>query len=250
LSHVGELPYLSATQLADLLRLLREQAGVSPEQIIERAGHSLALLAQRLLADDLVDRPVVVLAGRGSNGAGGLAAARHLIEHGAWVQIVLTHPPGEYQTAAGQQLAALATLGAPLAWAEEGWELPPADLVIDALIGCGLHGAPHGKARELIHLANSSVAPLLSLVAPSGLDVNSGALATPHIAAAATLALALPTVGLVRQPGRSACGALYLADLGIPLHLYAQLGLTVPPHLGRDPITPWNVENERALTNA
>ena len=42
-------------------------------------------------------------------------------------------------------------MGAPLAWAEEGWELPPCDLLLDAVIGYGLRGDPRGRAREVIH---------------------------------------------------------------------------------------------------
>src|SRR5690606_35300752 len=113
--------------------------------------------------------------------------------------------------------------GAPLAWAEEGWELPLCDLVIDAIIGVGLQGEPQGKARDLIQLANSSAAPILSLDVPSGVDAGSGAPATPHVAAAAMLALALPKQGLLVDAARRACGELYLADLGVPLALYAEL---------------------------
>ena len=103
-----------------------------------------------------------------------------------------------------------------MAWAEEGWELPPCDLVIDAIIGYGLRGDPRGKARDLIQLANSSVAPILSLDTPSGLDTESGHLFLPHIRAAATLTLALPKRGLVLFPGRAAAGHVRVADIGIP----------------------------------
>ena len=61
-------------------------------------------------------------------------------------------------------------MGAALAWAEDGWEMPPCDLLIDAVIGCGLRGEPRGAARSLIQLANSSAAPILSLDTPSGVD--------------------------------------------------------------------------------
>src|SRR5690606_35235460 len=136
---------------------------------------------------------------------------------GAWVQVLCTHPPDECRDAAAHQLATLQAMGASPAWAEEGWELPPCDLVIDAIIGCGLHGEPQDKARDLIQLANSSMAPILSLDVPSGLEAAGGQVLTPHIQAAATLTLSLPKNGLLVEPGRGACGDLYLADIGIPL---------------------------------
>lgn len=241
------LPALTTEQMREVDRLMVEKFGIQLFQMMENAGRNLALLAGRLLAsdddeDDLLDRPIVVLAGPGNNGGGGLVAARHLLNWGAWVQIVLTHPPGELPPGVMKsQLSILQQMHAPLAWAEEGWELPPADLVIDALIGYGLSGMPRGRAADLIHLANSSVAPILSLDAPSGLDTTSGALYDPHISAAATMTLALPKLGLLHQRARAACGRLFLADISVPSTLYEQLGLDVPPLFAADTVIPLKV---------
>jgi len=244
-----EIPLLSTDQMREVAGLMVEEYQIEPLQTLEKVGRNLALLAKQLLDGDIVDRPLVVLAGRGHNGAGGLVAARHLLNWGAWVQVLLTHPPEDYAGVAAHQLAILQALDAPLAWAEEGWELPLADLVIDALIGYGLRGDPMGKARDLIQLANSSHAPILSLEAPSGLDVTSGSLHTPHIRAAATMMLTLPSMGLFVEPGLRACGQLYLADSGVPPQLYARLGLDVPPLFSRDTIVSIDVVDGRAVSN-
>lgn len=240
------LPALNPAQLREVDRLLVEIYGIELSQVLENAGRNLALLAKRLLDDDLVDRPIVVLAGRGNNGAGGMAAARHLLNWGAWVQVVCASPQDEFHDAATRQLATLQAMGASFAWAEEGWELPPCDLILDAIIGCGLHGAPQDKARDLIHLANSSTAPILSLDVPSGLEAAVGQVLVPHIQATATLTLALPKTGLLVMPGRDACGDLYLGDIGVPPMLYEQLGIQVPPIFARDPILPLHVIDGRA----
>ncbi|MCX6043606.1 MAG: NAD(P)H-hydrate epimerase [Chloroflexi bacterium] len=245
-----ELPNLSVEQMHEVDRLMREDYQIEVLQIMENAGHKLALLAKRLLDDDVVDRAIVVLAGRDSKGGGGLVAARHLLEWGAWVQVLLTHPLADYTGIPAQQLAVLQAMDAPLAWAEEGWELPPADLVIDALIAHDTRSDRHGKVRDLIQLANSSVAPILSLEAPSGLDLVTGQLNTPHIHAAATLTLALPKAGLLSEPGVSAIGQLYVADISVPPQLYARLGLDVPPLFDRDSITPIAVIEGKAVIEA
>ncbi len=235
------LPSLTTAQMVEVDRLMIDRYGITLLQMMENAGRNLALLAKQLLEDDLVDRPIVLLAGRGNNGGGGLVAARHLLNWGAWVQIVLTHPVEAYGGVAAHQLRILQAMDAPLAWAEEGWELPPADLLLDALIGYGLQGEPQGKARELIHLANSSVAPILSLDAPSGLDAATGELFTPHIHATATMTLALPKRGLLAATAQTAIGDLYLADISVPPDLYTQLALTVPPIFSVDPLLPVTV---------
>ncbi|HRJ41786.1 MAG: NAD(P)H-hydrate epimerase [Caldilineaceae bacterium] len=237
------LPSLSTAQMVEVDRLMIVEYHIELLQMMENAGRNLALLAKRLLDGDVADRPVVVLAGRGNNGGGGLVAARHLLNWGAWVQLLLTHRPEEYRGVPAHQLSILTAMDAPLAWAEDGWELPPADLIIDALIGYGLQGNPTGNAATLISLANSNIAPILSLDAPSGLDSNSGQLYNPHINATATMTLALPKAGLLTAPARPAVGQLYLADISVPPALYQRLGLDVPPLFAADPILPVEIRD-------
>jgi NAD(P)H-hydrate epimerase len=236
-----QLPALSSEQMREVDRLMVDEFRLTLIQMMENAGRNLALLAKEMLDEDIQDRPIVVLAGRGNNGGGGLVAARHLLNWGAWVQVLLSHPPEEYSGVPAQQLAILEAMGLPIAWAEEGWELPPADLIIDAIIGYGLSGAPQGTAADLIRLANSSRAPILSLDAPSGLDSSSGQLFTPHIQATATLTLALPKTGLLAAGAATAVGQLYLADISVPPQLYEALDLDVPPIFAADTVLAMNV---------
>ncbi len=241
------LPTVTTAQMQEVDRLMVEEYQITLLQIMENAGRALALVAKKLLEEDVLDRPIVVLAGRGNNGGGGLVAARHLLNWGAWVQVVCSYPPEGYAGAPAQQLRILQAMGAPLAWAEEGWELPPCDLLIDAIIGYGLRGDPRGPARGLIQLADSSAAPVLSLDAPSGVDSAGGQLFSPHLQAAATMTLALPKTGLLVDAARAACGDLYLADISVPPALYAHLGLDVPPIFAHDPIVRWDVVGAEAV---
>lgn len=224
-----------------------EEHHISFLQMMEQAGRNLAQLAQRLLQDKPHDRSVVLLAGRGHKGGVGLIAAHHLLQAGAWVQVVLTRPPADHEVATAQTLANLQEMQALLAWAEEGWELPPADLVIDALLGDGLQGEPQGTARNLIQLANSSMAPILSLDAPSGLEAATGSFYTPHIHATVTMQLAWPKTALLQESVRIACGELFLADIGAPHALYVQLGFNGPPLFARDSLLPFGVEHSSAV---
>ena len=134
-------PALSTEQMREVDRLMIEAYGIELIQMMENAGRNLALLARRMLSD-VVDRSIVVLAGRGNNGGGGLVAARHLHNWGAWVQVLCSYPPQDYTGVPAHQLSTLQAMDVPLAWADEGWELPACDLVIDAIIGYGLRGDP------------------------------------------------------------------------------------------------------------
>ena len=237
------VPTVTNAQMKEMDRLMVDVYGIGWIRMMENAGHSLATLARQMLGNDVMDRPIVVLAGRGNNGGGGLAAARHLLNWGAWVQVVWSSPPEAYQRVPACQLAIVQAMGAPLAWAEEGWELPPADLLVDAIIGYGLRGNPRGPARHLIQLAQSSAAPILSLDTPSGIDTGNGHVFDVHIQATATLTLALPKTGFCQPAAAAACGDLYVADISVPPDLYRRLGLEVAGLFARSSVIPLAVED-------
>jgi NAD(P)H-hydrate epimerase len=244
------IPTMTKAQMDELDARLKADFVLEPIRIVEIAGYALASLARQMLDGEVGNRSVVVLAGRNMTGSGGLAAARHLLNWGAWVQILLTHRLELITDEPFLELAALEQMGAPLAWAEEGWELPPADLVIDAIAGDELRGHARGKARDLIHLANSSAAPILSLHAPSGVDADTGRAYRPHVKATATMLTMLPPVGLLGDETLPACGRLYLADAGIPLAAYAEMGLEIPPVFARNPLVPLTVVDGQVTADA
>lgn len=209
------LPALTADQMREVDRVMLDEQHIDLIQMMENAGRNLADLAQHRYAP----ANVVVLAGPGGNGGGGLVAARHLANRGAQVHVVIAND-NQRVPATERQLDILRRMDIPTLVE------PPqhSDFVVDALLGYSLRGNPHGRAASLIDWANTGSAPILSLDTPSGLDVTTGEAATPCIRADATLTLALPKVGLLRSPQ---VGELYLADISVPPQVYARLGLTV-----------------------
>jgi NAD(P)H-hydrate epimerase len=229
-----ELPALSTAQMVEVDRLMIEDYGILLIQMMENAGRNLADLAQAMLGGDVLDRPILTLAGRGNNGGGGLVAARHLANRGADVQVMLARSMEDFGGVPAHQLEILLAMGVSVTTAGDGWELPSADLILDALIGYGLNGNPSGAAAGLIQLANSHPAAILSLDAPSGLDAGGGRVYDPSIRAAATLTLALPKAGLYAAPAMT--GDLFVADISVPPALYEELGLDLPPLFADSPI--------------
>jgi len=208
------VPGIDVAQMRAVDRSMIEDFHIELAQMMENAGRNLADFARSLFSP----RSVAVLAGPGGNGGGGLVAARHLHNRGTAVTVTLAAHHVAPVTA--HQLDIVERLGV-----EVRDEPPPADVIIDALIGYGLSGDPGGRFAELIDWANATSAPVLALDTPSGLDLTAGIAATPCIQADATMTLALPKVGLGRT---AAIGALYLADISVPPALFATMGLEVP----------------------
>lgn len=215
------VPALSVTQMREVDRVAVEKGTPSLLQMMENAGRNLAEAAVARLGKSWPETPLTVFTGSGNNGGGGLVAARHLVNHGGEVNVVLAEG-GRANPVVEQQFAVLADTPARVG-------LVPLDagLVIDALIGYGLTGAPHGSVAELIAAINESSTDVISLDVPSGLDADTGNTPGPAVVASETLTLALPKRGLTA----SAAGDVWLGDLGIPVGVYARVGVEVPPTL-------------------
>jgi NAD(P)H-hydrate epimerase len=104
--------------------------------------------------------------------------------------------------------------------------LGPADLVVDGLLGYSQAGSPRGATAQLIEATAGR--RILALDVPSGLELATGTLHTPHVVAEATLTLAAPKHGLRAPDAAAAVGQLYLADISVPPLVWERLGLTHP----------------------
>jgi NAD(P)H-hydrate epimerase len=153
--------------------------------LIERAGFAAARAARRMLAGGY-GRRVVVVAGRGNNGADGRAAARVLARHGAAVVVVeATDARIEVRLAAAS-----------------------ADLIIDAAYGTGLsrsYAPPHPGAT-----------PVLAVDIPSGLSGLTGRpIGDAAVRATRTVTFAAYKPGLLLGQGPEHAGLVEVADIGL-----------------------------------
>jgi len=219
------IPTVTMDQMREVDRIMIQDLHIELNQMMENAGRNLARLAF------LRFRPsrVVVLAGPGGNGGGGLVAARHLANWGVGISVVLGKEREEMGPVPAHQLDVLDRMSVPTVA-----EPSTADLVIDALIGYSLRGNPRGRAADLIEWTGDQAAPVLSLDTPSGLDVTTGEPGRPSVSAAATLTLAAPKTGLLAA---DSVGDLYLADISVPPAVYDAFGMEMPADLfGEDTV--------------
>lgn len=214
-------------------RLMIEEALVSLVQMMENAGRNLAVLARYLVGGDVAGRRISVLAGPGGNGGGGLVAARHLVNAGAAVCVVLSRAPAETTDVPRLQHEILERMDVEIGVAPGGMRAD-SELVIDALLGYSQSGDPRGAAAELIRLTEG--ARVLSLDTPSGLELSTGDVRDPAVVADATMTLALPKEKLAGPDAAPHVGELYLADISVPQAVYQQIGRGHATPFGRSPL--------------
>jgi NAD(P)H-hydrate epimerase len=234
------VPAVTAAQMREVDRIAVEEFGLSILQMMENAGRNLAQHAMDMLNG--ARGTITVLAGSGGNGGGGLCCARHLHNHGIKVQVVLSKKTAMLTGAARNQLRILQAVGvdpvgpdqAKADIADSGrTSVYPSEavrrsqVVVDALIGYSLRGAPRGPVAELIDVCNRHAARVLSLDVPSGLNATTGEAPGRIVRPERTLTLALPKTGLDHVTGE-----IYLADIGIPPEVFQQLGLSYEPPFG------------------
>ena len=227
---IEDIPFLTTDQMREVDRAMIEDYHIELIQMMENAGRNLAHLARdRFLGGDASGRQVVVLAGTGGNGGGGLVCARRLHNWGAEVVVFKTKSDTDFRGVPAHQLDVLRRMKVSVHDAEQLQEMCTPDLIVDAVIGYSLSGDPMGTAATMIRWANLQHSPVLSLDAPSGIDTTSGQIHSPAIRADATMTLALPKEGLRTGGVREAVGELYLADISVPPGLYDSQALGLSP---------------------
>src|SRR3954470_19855434 len=186
-------------------------------------GFALMLSAGQAVAEAAMDLaeegPIVVVAGRGNNGGDGFVAAAELAARGREGSVVL--------------LCERDSLQGDAASAARGWKYPvlpfnpqalgkPA-LIIDALFGAGLNRPVKGEPHEVIEAINANGAPVLAVDLPSGINGTTGLVMGVAVRATETVTFFRRKPAHLLLPGRTHCGRVQVADIGIDPRVLAEI---------------------------
>ncbi|MGF1454377.1 MAG: NAD(P)H-hydrate dehydratase [Alphaproteobacteria bacterium] len=206
---------LTTEQMAEADRLTIA-AGAASLALMEQAGRALARHAME-------GRPpgsLLVLAGPGNNGGDGFVAARYAQDAGWRVRVGFVGETSQLRGDAAQMAAQ---------WHGTRRRADPdlldgSSLVIDAIFGAGLSRPIDGAAAALIETVNRSGIPVVSADIPSGVDGNTGAVRGVAVQAERTVTFFRSKPGHWLLPGRRLCGAVHVADIGIPDPVLERIG--------------------------
>jgi NAD(P)H-hydrate epimerase len=242
-----EVPALTTTQMREVDRIAMQETGPNLFQMMENAGRNLAEMALEYLGENWQEATIVVLAGTGGNGGGGITAARHLANRSVRVELCMAMPNKLSEVAAWQRKIFQSTSGKEVTLGS--LDSKKVGLILDALIGYGLESAPQGIFAELIRWANGTGAPIISLDVPSGMDSTTGQTPGEFIRSSSTMTLALPKLGLAHAEA----GETVLADIGIPEETYRRIGIAYSSPFGnhfRVSLITRSIEDEHVTTGA
>jgi len=191
--------------------------GIPGAVLMENAGRAVAAAALGLRRG----QPVVVLCGPGNNGGDGFVAARHLAAAGRDVRLFLL---GDRERLKGDAAIMADRWTGPVEAMEPetvgdvvGSDVGGgAGVIIDALFGAGLSKPIAGPAGHVVDEVSASGVPVVAVDVPSGVDGSTGRVAGPAIRAVRTVTFFRLKPGHLLMPGRSLCGDIRVADIGIP----------------------------------
>ena len=198
------------------LELNAEYFGISRLQLMENAGHDIALeVASRFKPET----NVVIFCGLGGNGGDGFVAARHLASMGFKVKVVLAGKTENISSKeAFENWKALQFLKENVFIQEvtDSSLIPDvnADVIVDALLGTGVKGRLKPPILQLVKKINSVNAFRVAVDVPTGIDSDTGEVLGEAVKADITVTFYKPKKGL--ENTKEYVGELIVKDIGLP----------------------------------
>ncbi|WP_435770126.1 NAD(P)H-hydrate epimerase [Nocardioides sp. SYSU DS0651] len=178
--------------------------------LMQRAAHGLAHAVTDFLGS-AYGRRVLLLVGSGDNGGDALYAGALLARRGAqveaWLLSATVHPEG---------LRALRRAGGTATDASAAVPDPRRpEVVVDGIVGIG--GRPGLRPPAAAALSVLAGVPVVAVDVPSGVGVDTGEVAGPHVTADVTVTFGTHKACHLVDPAAAACGAVHLVDIGLDM---------------------------------
>ncbi len=180
--------------------------------------------AGRSVADEIALRfgngtSVAIFAGTGRNGGDGMVAARHLSSRGfkVFFKLIgnerLLHDPSVISN--WKALKAMSTSVKITCYQDSSMiSGVDSDVVVDALLGTGIHGKLRQPYLRAVQVINSSAGFKIAVDVPTGIDSDSGEVLGEAVRAKLTITLHALKKGFSKA--KHYCGEVKVANIGIP----------------------------------
>lgn len=166
---------------------------------------------------------IVIAAGPGNNGGDGLALARQLAACQLTSNVYLVSASRTLTDDAQFNLRILKAAGMGVAESDDGTDLiadlltlEADDLIVDCLLGTGVRGAIREPFLQIVEAINQSVARVLAVDVPSGLDCDTGTAEGGCVVADHTVTFVGWKRGFQNPEAAQKTGRVTVAHIGLP----------------------------------
>ncbi len=206
----------SADSVRRIDQYVIEKQGVDGFDLMQSAARAAF---RRLLVRWPGVEPLLVLCGAGNNGGDGYLVAANAVRHGLTVHCVAVAPVEKLTGDARKAWQKAIANGVEVRQLEDIDEpelaslFEAAGLIVDAMLGTGVSGAPREPFAGLIVRCNNSGLPVLAVDLPSGLNATTGAVEGDVVQATMTVTFIGRKVGLYTGQGVAVCGDVIFESL-------------------------------------
>jgi hydroxyethylthiazole kinase-like uncharacterized protein yjeF len=216
---MSDLPHqlYRATQVRQLDRVAIEEFKIPGLTLMERAGKVAFSALQQHYPKA---RNIAVMCGVGNNAGDGFVVARLAAEAGMNPIVYHVGDKSKLKGDALQAYQELTKTGVKTLGYTDA-DLSSAQVIVDALLGTGLHGDVSGEWRAAIETINRCGRPVIALDIPSGLHADTGRILGAAVQTAITVTFIGLKQGLFTAQGPDVCGEIIYADLEVPAQVFA-----------------------------
>ncbi len=167
---------------------------------------------------DLKEKHIGVFCGKGNNGGDGFAIARHLVNSGFDVSCVISFDAENAKQLltydAYTNFCIMKNMNVCVCDIENADA--KYDIIIDAVLGTGIKGAPKKAEEEIICMINDRGKFIISVDVPSGADATSGKVEGECVRADMTITFCLAKAGHFLYPAKEYAGKLLVTHISVP----------------------------------
>lgn len=208
-----QLPTLSVAAMREADRRCIEELGIPGLVLMHNAGEAVFR--------EIESGPVGVVCGKGSNGGDGYVVARLALTHGMETLVIAVGGKPSVGSDADVYRNAYERLGGVVVEVEDDAQAVVVmercgefATMVDALFGTGFKGSIVGAPKTLIE--HWPEALTISIDVPSGLDADTGTVASVCVQANVTVTIQYPKTGFENPDATEYLGRIVIADVGIP----------------------------------
>jgi len=220
---------LTAAQMQEVDHRTIDEIGIPGVVLMENAGRGVAEEIIQRFSSSAFPR-ALIMAGKGNNGGDGFVIARHLLNKGWDVHVLVLAEQATIEGDAALNLAVLENCGVQVAFVSDSENLVTFlaavgdfAVLVDAIFGTGLTKPAQGLYLKAIEWMNQQSSPVVAVDIPSGIDASTGRILGVSVNASLTVTFGFAKIGLVSYPGAGLVGELVTVDIGIPEQVAGQI---------------------------
>lgn len=212
---------ISVARMREAERYAIQVLGIPGLLLMEHAARAVVDEMEGMLGGDCAGKYALFFCGGGNNGGDGFASARQFLARGGKASVVTIGHPEKITGDAQMNLDMLLSLGQEVQFVSDATigpvldDLPPADILVDALLGIGADRALSGAYEAAVRYINGQT-NILAVDIPTGVDAQTGKILGEAIKARKTVTFQHPKLGQFLYPGREHTGELSVHDICLP----------------------------------